>query len=421
MPFGRVTLHAKPQRRGGITLLEGKIAKDTPVPFHLALVDLQRVSVNPMVNALGQDYAWGDATVRGYIKGDWDTWMKDYFDEVAAVFRRATPQRFVRQFAASLKEAQIQMVTDANGNLFWNLGHWIYLHGTLYQHYRERLHGKQTAFVQPLDTLPSIGAINLREGKSTDGIQYAVSGQRLIRGGEIVDLLSFDTETGRPLSAEFVGDFSHLVRLPFLPSLSRQIFEANVRILPGEVDLSVMSSHARIVFEQDIRNRLARTRRIRPLIERIIRGETISIEVEEAETEVLEALAKSDYSPDDYSFTGGTQTLRIAFKKSRFGHSLIGLDSERQTLFNLKVYTDFSRRGLTLEETAALLLQAAGNLGLEVADAILMSNGGDLRTGLVDETNSVALIENSVEGDDLLYRGKSEYGITSAFIFTERT
>jgi hypothetical protein len=396
-------------------MVEGRVDREGAacqrITFHLAFVDLKRVAVTPLVNQAGLGYKWGDATVRGYISGS-----PEYFAEVNSVFRRLTLHDYFASFTAGGDKL---MATDANGNLFWNLGHWIFTGGKLYRHFREVLRGGQTALIMPHDSVPLIGAVDFGRRDVFAGIRHAVFGQRLISGGQIVNILSTDKETGRPIVSEFAGDLNPLVAVPRIPSLSRQLFASSFDLLPEEVDPTGMSELARKVFEQDRPNLIAKSGTLHPLIKSVVAGKEVAFTVEESEQMIRAALKSAGYG-SDYSYESGTKTLRFAFRRAGFGYSLIGLDAGRETLFIGKTYTDFSRKGLTLEETALLLRAVCGSFGAEVADALVMSGGGDLRIGLAEARAKLKLISTSEEGEPLLYRGGKNYGITSAFTFSLR-
>ena len=416
MPFGTVSIRNKENAWSGISLFEGEIMKDTTIGFHFAMIDTESTRITPAVNSRGSGYAWGDATVRGCIDGDLGGRMGEYFGQVASVFRCSTPQDYAIAHLARLPGEKIAMVTDGNGNLFWNLGPWIYTNGELHQHYRERFLGAQTALIIPEEGCPRIGALDL--DRIPEGVAHAVYGQRLINGGDRVSLLCSDKDTKRPLAAEFAGDFSHIVKLPYLASVNRRIFEANIRLLPALADMSGMSELSRLAFEQDCKNLVAKTVKLDPLIRSMILGERVAFDIPEPENVAIEKLGNAGYSMEEYDLTSGK--LRIALKRSTFGHSMVGMDYDGKTMSMLKIYTDFSRKGLMLEQVAELMLRIARAFSMNIKDGLLMSNGGDLRLGQIDGSGKVTLIDRTLNCPDLLYRGREEYGITSAFIFTEK-
>ncbi len=412
MPFGTVSMRSKSDW-SGISLFEGEIMKDSMVGFHFAMVDTERTKITPAVNSRASGYAWGDGTVRGCIDGNLGGRMDEYFGQISSLFRRSTPQDYVARHKESFPDEKIAMVTDANGNLFWNLGHWIYTDGELHQHYRERFLGPQTALIIPDCGSPEIGALEL--DRIPEWVAHAVYGQQLIKGGDPVGLLCCDRDTKRPLASEFAGDFSHIVKLPYLASINRRIFEANIQMLHGLVDTAQMSELSRLASEQDCKNLVAKTNRLDPLIRSVIRGDHVTFHVSEQEDVVVEKLGDAGYSRDEYDLHQGR--LWIALKRSCFGHSMIGMDYDGKTLSMLKVYTDFSRKGLMVEQVAELMLRISRAFGLNIRDGLLMSNGGDQRLGQL-ENGKVALIDR-IGCTDLLYRGREGYGITSAFIFSE--
>jgi len=202
--FGRLRILPQPQKRLGLVLFEAELVKkgstpngkDQSIPIHFMVVDMHELDVEPVANPLGLEYAWGDGTVRGYIDMDWQDWGSQYFSEVAGVFRAYTLDRFVQE----REKSRVVAAADANGNLFWNLGHWLFSESTLFSHYREELLGPQGAFFMPFEGLPSIGALSLDSADGRENIRAAVSGQRILRDGKIVGFTQTDAQTGRPLA-----------------------------------------------------------------------------------------------------------------------------------------------------------------------------------------------------------------------------
>jgi len=409
----------------GIRIFEGKVparkvsGERCTLPFHLTDVDLIKTSISLSVNHLGKDYKWGDATVRGYIDQSQIGWMKQYYDEVNGLLRAKTLNFHVKDFLTSNPQQNVVMATEANGNLFWNLGSWAFVDGILYQHYRERLEGKQTCLILPVGEKPRIGVLDMTNISDFFGCS-AVSGQRLMLDFKKIGILDIDPGTERYLSAEFCGDFSVVSRLPFLRSVQLAVFLSNIKTSDENATTDGMSEFSRRIFEQDIGCFLSKTSGLSDLIKKIVLGETATLDVAEDRDEVIGAMVRSGYRFDDFIFDGSTHQLTARFKRSIFGHSIAGIDPSGERLLAFKIYTNNERDGLTIEKSLDSFIAAASTIGFKIKDAILMSSGGDLRIGLCKGKAPPKLLNISSDGENLLYKGGSEYGITSAFIFSRK-
>lgn len=411
-----VLRHASP----GLGLYESRAyGPDGPLTVHTILIDPGIIDVTPLVNVSGQGYHWADCTVRGLV--GYESWMDAYFKEVSAVFRQSSIDSYVSSFRSNTVNP-VEMACDCNGNLFWNLGHWIFSGGKLYHHYRELIKGRQTALVSGKDGKMAIRTLDFDEAIPFAGLDYAISGVGLVRGGKAVDLAGIDDSLGRLALTEFVGDFSHLISVGFNPIVNLEIFKSNIEVLEGEVDMSRMSRYSRRIFESDCRNFLSkRAGKSDVFLQYLVKGEAVCIDCGSEFSSVRASLLAGGYREGPLDGQGtfclDGSLLHLRAKRSRFGHSLISLSDQGQLLLT-KVYTDHSRRGLTLEDTVSVSDSIAGNLGIVISDVMVASNGGDLRIHCLNG-DSVIPVSESLDGEPLLFRGV-DYGVSSALVMARR-
>lgn len=398
----------------------GTVVYPSTLVFHQVVVDPSCVDLTPLVNESSHDIYWGDATVRGYVPLPFPE-REVYYSQIKAKFRRFT----LASYRANLDHlchtplsGRILMVADANGNLFWNLGQWVFTQGVLYQHFREKLVGSHTAlFMDQAENL-QIGALNLDQPLE---VKWAISGTRIIREGRSVNLAEIDPDTQRPLLAEFYGDFNQVIQGGFSPLVSRALFRANVELYPQFTPLPRMltpidDTTARILG-RDFRGSFGKTSTLSPLIRAAYRGEAAEFIVEKDKDVLEEKLQKAGYRKGKLSRRGTYQInpFRIRFKRATFGHSLISTTEEGKLLLT-KTYSDpFTRKGLTIEDTARLAKRSASLLGFSIKDGILTSSGGDIRIEVENK-----LLKESLSGETLLFWGEEEYGITSVLIFSQK-
>jgi len=385
----------------------------------MVAVDTTRVGIKPMVNVSGDGFKWGDSTVRGYADLSEYSWTSRYFSQVSSVLRSRTLDDYAAEFVKTSNNARVIMATEANGNLFWNIGSWVFANGALHHHFRERVNGQQTSLILHHNNSPMIGISDIPNFLAQTNYD-AVSGQRLLADGRKLCITDRDPDTRRPLVCEFVGDMSVVSKIPFLSSVQLAIFLSNIRLLEEDVDTTGMSEYSKMIFDRDAHNFLSRSNEMSAVIRNVVNGKPISLKVTEKETVVREAMNSVGYSDDEYIYDRTSQTLTAKFMRSEFGHSITGLDDTGRTLLVFKLYTNNERQGLLIEEVLDAFTHSAAEIGHELRDAILMSSGGDLRIGLCEGSLPLRLLKRSSSGSNLLYKGAESYGVTSAFIFYER-
>jgi hypothetical protein len=106
----------------------------------------------------------------------------------------------------------------------------------------------------------------------------------------------------------------------------------------------------------------------------------------------------------------------VCFRRSTFGHSVISTTNGGKLLIT-KTYTDTTRKGFTVEDTAKLVLRFGELIGQDINDSIVTSNGGDLRIHYCSQ-DGMKCLKRSRDGVPLLFRGEENYGITSALILS---
>lgn len=402
-------------KKDGIELFETEITMRKGMSIvHNIIIDSNDMDLALLVNSKVADYHWADATVRGLVP--FEDWMKEYFEETDRTFRAMTVVDYADQIPSAM------MVTEANGNLFWNLGNWVFSNRTLYQHYREVLHGKHTAFVHHHSMGNQIESIDFDKENPFEGIEMAVSGIQIISGGKMIGLFNKHPITNRLLVSDFYGDISHLVNTVMCVPISKHLFYSLSTIEPEQVDIEKMSPLARKVFDHDIKSKLSKYTQLEcPALEKAIEGEPICVKVNDA-VRVAHNLDRFGYreepnlrSRGDYRLEEDKLTVRLL--RSTFGHSMISTCNDGVVLLT-KVYTDNSRKGGFVEDMAEVILETSTKLGLNVRDTVITSNGSDLRIYQLGQNPH--LLSHSKSGIHLTYRGDANYGITSAFAISKR-
>jgi len=386
---------------------------------HNLKVDTSLVDMHLVLNERGNGYAWGDATVRGLV--EYEPWMSQYFAQTNAVFRCMSMDAYVRAL-----KADALLAADCNGNLFWNLGHWVYANGTLYKHYREVLKGRQVAFTVATDGRNEVRPVNFDSPNVFRDLRFAVSGIRIVSKGQPVDLLGVDTDTGRPVVSEFYGDMTHLLSTGACVPINRALFANNSEELPEDVNLSNMTDFSRRIFEKDCtRRRLAKLAATpSKFLRDAVLGQSIEIPITEVELSgIRESLRSAGYCEGLINGPGRffieADRLTIALKRSTFGYSMLSTTRQGSILIT-KVYTDESRRGGTVEDMANIVVHSARTLGLDVTESIITSSGADLRIHLTTEVTPQCMLSRSLDGTPLIYRGVEDYGVTSALVLARR-
>ena len=372
------------------------------ITIHAALLPLERLAMVPAVNSVGQNYQWQDEIVRGMC----------LWDDAHMLHMNTLLRRTAKQYLDDIDDTQDTIaVLNGNGNLFWNLGHFVYLKPVLYQHSREHLHGRHTALVQDSCGL-RLDVVDVC-ALSRD-VEFAVSGLRILRRGEVVDLFARDPDTGRPAVCDYYGDLTHVVhgfRLSL--SLSRSLFSAASQIV-----------------DQDATIRYAKSEILNTYIQDAVCGYPISsvLAPDEDSSSVRTSLARFGYVerslgeplvPGTYAL-GDDGLLSIAYRRGTLGHSVIASTEDPGILLLVNSYTNPSRKGFTLEDTARLVTRVASSLGQRAQDALVLSSSGDVRI-VLGRKNDLRCLEQNKRGETLLFKGGLEYGLSNALIITAKT
>ncbi len=380
------------------TMLPSREGKD--VTLHAALLPLDRLVLVPAVNPAGQGYDWQDEIVRGMV-----AWDQDHMARMNALFRRSP-----RQYLQEVAHEAVLGIVNGNGNLYWNLGHFVYLRPALYGHVRECQCGSQTALVQDAAGT-RLAVVNV--GQLGGDVEWAVSGLRILRAGEPVDLLALDPDTNRPAVHDFYGDLTHVL-YGFRPSLSlsRHLFEAASRVL-----------------EHAWRSCYAKADALSPFLRDAVCGYPVTCRLapDDDPRVVRASLARFGYaerrwgerlSPGSFALRGD-QLLALAYRRATLGHSVIASTEDPSLLLLVNTYTDTDRKGFTLEDTARLVRRVAASLGHRAQEALVLSSSGDPRI-LLHDGRGLVCIEKDRRGEPLLFKGGLDYGLSSVLMLVAR-
>jgi hypothetical protein len=397
----------------GINFFESqRTMRNGTCTIHNLVIDPRDIDLSIAVNSLANNYHWADCTVRGLVP--YEDWMKEYFEETSRLFRAKSVKDYAKDNPKAI------CVSEANGNLFWNLGSFVFSNGNLFQHYREKFHGKQVALVHAQNGHYEIGAIDFNQGNPFKRIDYAVSGIPIITNGIQSQFFEPHQLTGRLLIAEFFGDMSQLLNTAMCVPLNRHLFYSLSQVEPEEVNLKKMSDLSRKVFEKDIKNKLSKYQGLSSgVLYSAMHGEPIRVRLDNFESEQInQNLNRFGYennpklqSIGDYCIDN--KFLNIRLLRATFGHGLTSICKDGIVLFT-KVYTDETRKGGYIEDMAEVVTESASDLGLIVKDTLVTSNGGDLRIYMPN--SSRGFLSHSNSGMPLSYKGDINYGISSAFL-----
>lgn len=388
--------HIVPVRETVLTNRDGQ-----EITVHATELKLDRLDLDVVVNADAQGQRWEDAVVRGT-----QPWGRQHMAEMERLFRRS-PAEYLRELS---DPSAVIALLNGNGNLFWNLGHFVICRGTHFHHFRERPVGCQTMLIAN-DQSIKIDTVNMAElGSDT---RFAVSGCRILRDSDPVDLVATDPQTNRPPLADFYGDMTHVLhgfRLSL--ALSRLVFfQVSQRRRMGEHE----------IYE--------RARTLSPLIVDAVCGHPITcvldsddpiddIRTRMEEFGYLEHGGDERLTPGSY-FLHDQHLLAIAFRRATLGHSIIASTRDEKTLLVVNTYTDATRKGFTLEDTARLVRRVGWSLGHEVVDAMILASSGDPRI-LLCEGERWRCLEKNARNQTLLFKGGLDYGLTSFIAVSER-
>ena len=385
--------------------------------IHSLVIDPRNMDLSVAVNSLGNNYNWADSTVRGLVS--YEEWMKEYFEETAKIFRRKS----VKDYAKESQE--VVVVTEANGNLFWNLGNFVFSKGNLFKHYREKICRKHAALIHKSSGSYEINSIDFDKKNPFNEIDYAVSGIPIITAGEKSEFFKPHPLTGSILIAEFFGDLSQLLNTAMCVPVNNHLFYSLSQIEPEEVSLGKMSSLSKRVFEKDMKNKLSRFEGQNcQVLYSAMNGEPIRVKINGFEPELIEKRLKQfGYTKSPRLEYIGTykidnKFLNIRLLRSTFGHGLTSICEDGRILLT-KVYTDDSRKGGYVEDMADIAVEEASQLGLTIKDTLITSNGGDLRVYMPN--SKIGFISHSASGMPLSYKGGEDYGITSSFLINSKS
>lgn len=369
-----------------------------PITIHALPLDLSRCDLLPVVNSEGQGVSWRDDIVRGMR-----AWDSAHMESMRACFRRS-PYELTGEM---IRSNRLLGIVNGNGNLFWNLGHFVCLNGAVFHHVREHLAGVHTALISD-GGRARIGAVDV---SSFERSSWAVSGIRVLRGGDPVDLLETDPETGRPVAAEFYGDLSHIVR-GFRLSLgfARRLFDETADCLPAEQGLFHKSAH------------------VSPWLRHAVSGLPVTCSLDDGDER--QTVLKSCHSYGYREVAWGAPMLAgdfaldhaghmaIAPLRATLGHSLLVSTTDPDRLILVNTYTDASRKGFTIEDTADLSRRVAQSLGYDAREALLLSSSGDPRIILNDR--GLECLEHDTQGQRLLFKGGLDYGLSNMLLVCEK-
>lgn len=372
-----------------------------PITMHIALISLDMFSLATAVNPVGQSYVWKDEIVRGMSK--WDQQHMAHMND----FFRKNPQQYLNEY---IDVNSVVTILNGNGNLYWNLGHFVYTNGKLFHHFRERFSGPQTALVKDTSGV-RIGTVDVTSlGKD---VEFALSGCRIIRLGAPVDILSIDPETNRPVLSEFYGDLTHVLKgFRLSLSLSKHLFE----------DLSQVvhfSGHSYYAKAEQISDLLMDAVCGHPI--------TCTLSSDDEVADIHKNMKQYGYkqmSWKEHLLPGSfaiyrDRVLAIAYCRATLGHSLIASTKDPQIFLFVNTYTNSSRKGFILEDIARLVVQASASLGHCVQDALLISSSGDPRIILRKGKELVCLKRNKY-GEVLLFKGGLEYGLSNILMVLKK-
>lgn len=100
-------------------------------------------------------------------------------------------------------------ITDGFSGLFYGLGFWAKQDGILFSYHQEQISGPQYALISDSTGLT---ITRMAEPAQLGPVHYAASGPLIIKNGRVVDLLTIDDWTGRPLVTDLSHDWRHLLR-----------------------------------------------------------------------------------------------------------------------------------------------------------------------------------------------------------------
>jgi hypothetical protein len=367
------------------------------VTAHAALLPLDRLTLVPAVNPAGHGYGWKDGIVRGMLP-----WDQEHMARMNAVFRKS-PGRYLDE--AGHPEAVVAILSG-NGNLFWNLGHFVFTASALYHHVREHVCGRQTALLHDASGLRLAVVEPNRLGADT---RFAVSGMRILRGGEPVDLLAADPDTGRPAVHDFYGDLTHVLHgFRLSVTLSRRLFQAASRVL-----------HC------DGREYFAKAEALGPLLRDAVCGYPVTCPLAPGDDseDVRASMSRFGYTERGWGerLTAGSFALHgegllaLACRRATLGHSVIASTEDPRLILLVNTYSDPDRKGFTLEDTARVVCRVASSLGHRAQDALVLSSSGDPRI-VLRHGNELVCLERNRRGETLLFKGGLGYGLSNVLL-----
>jgi len=370
-----------------------------PITVHALPLDLDRFELLPSVNREGQGVNWRDDIVRGMR-----AWDAAHMESIRTCFRR-NPCELAGE---TISSNRLVAIVNGNGNLFWNLGHFVCIDGLVFHHVREHLAGVHIALVQD-GPRARIGAIDVAAfGRSS----WAVSGIRILRGGDPVDLLETDPQTGRPVATEFYGDLSHIVR-GFRLSLgfAQRLFEETAERLPAQHGMYCKSTQ------------------VSPWLRHALAGLPVTCGLDDADERetILDSCRQHGYREIAWGgrmlagdvAVNSSGHMAIAPLRATLGHSVLVSTGDPDCLILVNTYTDASRKGFTIEDTADLARRVARSLGHDAREALLLSSSGDPRI-ILNDGGRLACLEHDTDGQRILFKGGLDYGLSNMLLVCEK-
>lgn len=353
-----------------------------PSPFEavLAVADLERVKVLPMINPSmdrGFFYTTRPAMTKINIFG---------YDELARGTKMADPG------------SRLLMAAPGNANLFTNLGYWAFLRGEghtfgtptsgLLHHFAERLAGSHQALTflgSDLDkTIIQPVTLDSAEDVPSD-IGIALGGPKIISGGNVRELTDTDPETGRQLFMEAMGDMQHIFKKmpdPLEIALKRMCLDETGLLFDR---LGIEQTNYLSFFRGWDTNIFERPASMPDGIRDMLDGKPFafseSIAIDRDKPRGYSIVERKAASLGEIGITD--EETSVCAPRSTFNHFMActSADGTKLMLFGTfepdKPDNNSGRKGFPYEDTALLALEVARSCGFEIKDGIMLCNGSE--------------------------------------------
>lgn len=299
---------------------------------------------------------------------------------------------------------------DGFNNLTYNIGYWAWGRDGLSGYVnetcgKEALSGPQTAFIKVKGSkFPFIGLI-LDPNHLDSQIEYAFGAPRIIRpgGGVVSDILSIDSDTGRPLISEICGDIRQVIGIPKRHDFPVITASYKGRRFPlAEYFISLLTQKDK---DENIIRR-APNKNSMDILYRAISGDITQIPLKRDEfgivRDILIDSGDSDRVLSGYEYMNRISSLKVGqftikdgklfirFKTPHFNHSVLCTVQGRPDILLFVKQIDEGyrsgsvmlpkRNGFSFSESAEVIYDVCKQgLGLNVDQALEMSQGGDPR------------------------------------------